>query len=157
MYQHPCPRPRSRARRHTRRLESAWKLGVVLLTFGCLPISGLAHELSVEECVEGSDFISNAARARDSGVNKSTFLDQVQQDIVTIQAFPPPLRWFVQDEDDAEFLISGASGVFDQPQDPDAHRNQFLVACLDRGASQRQPQRPNELPWIPGKLPPRQT
>ena len=91
-----------------------------------------AHVLSLQECLEGGDFIAHAAQARDNGTMKAEFLDRLVADILVIQAFPPQLRWFVSDPDDAEFLHAEAARVFDAPLHPEAHRAQFLSRCFER-------------------------
>lgn len=94
-----------------------------------------AGALSVAECFEGSDFIANAARARDNGMSRSAFMARLEEDLATIQAFPPELRWFAKDRDDEDFLAESARLVFDQPQAPEQHRARFLAACLGRGSA----------------------
>ena len=91
-----------------------------------------AHVPSMEECLEGGDFISHAAQARDNGSTKAEFLERLTGDILMIQAFPPQLRWFVVDPDDAEFLHAESARVFDAPLQPEAHRAQFLSHCFER-------------------------
>ena len=91
-----------------------------------------AHALSPQECFEGGDFIAHAAEARDNGMTKAAFLDNLVGDVALIQAFPPELRWFVADPDDAEFLYAESSRVFDTPEPPEAHRTRFLSRCWDR-------------------------
>ena len=90
-----------------------------------------AHERTLQECLEGGDFIANAAFSRDNGVAREAFLGRLVDDIRLIQAFPPHLRWFVVDAEDAEFLHEEASKVFDTPQRPEAHRAQFLSRCFE--------------------------
>ena len=89
------------------------------------------HPRTLEECLEGGDFIANAAKARDNGITKAGFLGRLVDDIRLIQAFPPQLRWFVVDPEDAEFLHEEATTVFDTPASPEAHRAQFLSRCFD--------------------------
>jgi hypothetical protein len=89
-----------------------------------------AHPITRSECTEGSQFIMNAALARDNGLTRAAYLTQLRGDLISIRAFPPNLRWFAQDEDDEAFLLSAASEVFDDPQTPDAHRQAFLSRCL---------------------------
>lgn len=89
-----------------------------------------AHELSVTECQEGSDFIRNAALSRDEGLSRDEFISRMHGDIALIQAFPPDLRWFVQDEDDERLLIGAAEQVFDAPREPQAHGDEFLRSCF---------------------------
>ena len=79
-----------------------------------------SHELSVEECLEGGDFIKHAAMSRDYGLTRDQFISKVQGDLLAIQSFPPELRWFVQDTDDEVLLVSASERVFDQPSDPDS-------------------------------------
>lgn len=91
-----------------------------------------AHELSVEECLEGADFIQHAAMSRDYGMTRDQFISKVQGDLLAIQSYPPELRWFVQDVDDEVLLVSAAERVFDEPSDPDSHRDAFLQSCFGR-------------------------
>ena len=97
-----------------------------------IAVSSAAHPLSLQECFEGGDFIAHAAEARDKGMTKAAFLDRLVVDVYAIQAFPPQLRWFVVDPEDAEFLTSQASDVFDRPRSAEAHRAEFLSLCFDR-------------------------
>ena len=92
----------------------------------------LAGVPSVQECLEGSDFIANAARARDNGIARERFLDRLDADFEAIRAFPPGLRWFAHDADDETFLRDAAQGVFDRPAAPEDHRGAFLRACFAR-------------------------
>jgi hypothetical protein len=96
------------------------------------PVASMGHAPSLQECFEGGDFIANAAQARDHGMPKSIFIDRLVADVYAIQAFPPELRWFVVDPQDAEFLLAEASQVFDRPLPPEAHRAEFLSRCFDR-------------------------
>lgn len=109
-----------------------WVLAAVLTSL--VPLAG-AHELTPSECREGSDFIKNAALSRDYGISREMFLDRLRTDIVAIQAFPPELRWFVQDEDDETLLTGFARSVFDSPRAPEHHQSEFLVACMARIAA----------------------
>jgi len=93
-----------------------------------------AHPLSLQECFEGGDFIAHAAQARENGMTKEAFLNRLVADIRLIQAFPRELRWFVYDPEDAEFLHTESSRVFDERRDPEAHRAQFLARCFERMA-----------------------
>jgi hypothetical protein len=65
---------------------------------------------------------------------RSAFVAKLEEDIQLIQAFPPQLRWFVQDDEDALFLLGATTRVFDLPRKAEVHRGEFLVACLERGA-----------------------
>jgi len=87
---------------------------------------------SVEECYEAADFIANAARARDNGIERDAFVDRLREDFQLIRAFPPELRWFVKDEDDEAFLQDASESVFARPRTPDRQEAEFLVSCLER-------------------------
>src|SRR5215213_4386283 len=87
---------------------------VFAATLACGTVA-LASVPSVEECLEGSDFIANAARARDNGVPRERFLERLDADFYAIRAFPPALRWFARDGDDEAFLRNAAVTVFAQP------------------------------------------
>jgi hypothetical protein len=110
---------------------------VLVLGLICLPAIVPASQVSPKECSEGGDFIRNAALARENGISKASFIARLQDDIQTIQAFPRELRWFVQDEDDAEFLIDAATDVFEVPRDPDVHGRKFTQECLARKPGKR--------------------
>ena len=99
-----------------------------------LASSGLvtASVPTLAECLEGSDFIANAAQARDNGVSREAFMGRLTEDFVAIRAFPRDLRWFVKDGDDERFLASAAGHVFDAPAPPGVHRAEFLRACFER-------------------------
>lgn len=90
---------------------------------------------TLAECFEGSDFIANAARARDNGYDRGAFLARMEADFIVIRAFPPALRWFVKDADDERFLLEAATRVFDRPRAADGHRSDFLGDCLARLAA----------------------
>jgi hypothetical protein len=100
------------------------------LLFACADSS--AHKLALDECKEGSEFIKNAALSRENGMAKQQFVDILHQDVEAIHAFPPRLRWFMQDEEDEYFLLRAADDVFDKPQKPELHRRAFLESCLAR-------------------------
>jgi hypothetical protein len=87
---------------------------------------------TLTDCMEGSDFVANAARSRDNGMTRASFLDRLDADLVAIRAFPPELRWFARNPDDERFLVAHAARVFDRPQAPERHQAEFLAACLDR-------------------------
>ena len=91
-----------------------------------------AHDLTLNECIEGSDFIMHAAMSRDYGVTRETFLNHMQTDLQAIQQFPPELRWFVQDRDDEQLLVQAAQSVFDDPREPTSHQSEFLTTCVER-------------------------
>ncbi len=89
---------------------------------------------TMEECLEGSDFIRNTALSRDAGIAADAFLDRMREDFLVIRAFPSTLRWFVHDDGDEMFLTGETALVFEQPSDPNDHRSHFLRACVDRMA-----------------------
>lgn len=103
------------------------------LAAGACCVSAYASQLSMAECFEGSDFIANAALARENGMSRAAFLGRLEEDLELIQAYPPQLRWFAKDRDDEAFLYESAKQVFDQPLAPEQHRAGFLAACLNRG------------------------
>lgn len=107
--------------------------GVAAIVAACTCLAASASALSMAECFEGSDFIANAALARENGMSRADFLGRLEDDIEMIQAYPPQLRWFAKDRADEVFLYESARQVFDQPLTPDEHRARFLSACLDRG------------------------
>jgi hypothetical protein len=91
-----------------------------------------ASSSTVNECLEGADFIANAAAARDNGMTRDAFLGKLDGDLLLIQAFPAELRWFAKDADDAQFLRFAAQQVFDHPESRERHRARFLDACFAR-------------------------
>jgi len=112
-----------------RLVSLAWALAAAAATLAPPARAGVP---SVEECLEASDFIANAARARDNGLPRERFLDRMDADFAAVRAFPPALRWFVHDGEDESFLRDSVQGVFDQPATPEDHRSAFLRACFDR-------------------------
>lgn len=95
-----------------------------------MPLS--AHDLTVGECVEAGEFIMHAAMSRDAGTTREEFVGKMREDLFVILAYPPELRWFVQDESDEALLVAHAERVFDQPVTPESHESQFLQACFNR-------------------------
>ncbi len=89
-----------------------------------------AHELTVQECREGADYIRNAALSRDNGMSEARFMDIFDNDLAMIMAIPKELRWFVQDEDDAAFLRAALNDVFHHPKDPAEHAMAFVHPCF---------------------------
>lgn len=87
---------------------------------------------TLSDCLEASDFIANAALARDNGMTRDAFIGKLNDDFIAIRAFPSELRWFVRDEDDERFLENAAERVFDKPATPAVHRREFLRACFER-------------------------
>ena len=89
-----------------------------------------AHPLTLAECAEGGEFIRNAALARDAGASREFFVSKLEEDLLLIQAFPPRLRWFVQDAVDEEFLSRRVERVFDKPIKPEQHEAAFISDCI---------------------------
>lgn len=85
--------------------------------------------------MEAGDFIGNAALARDAGITEEQFLARIHEDLEVIKAFPPQLRWFVQDDDDARFLVDAAAAVFREPKDAAGHRDDMIRTCMARSRS----------------------
>ena len=108
--------------------------GVMMLALA-LNLSGTmahAHELSLQECREGADYIRNAAISREHGMSETAFMDIFDNDLAMIMAIPKELRWFVQDDDDASFLRSALNQVFRHPKAPAEHAMDFAHACVSR-------------------------
>ncbi|MBL8533593.1 MAG: hypothetical protein JNL33_07050 [Betaproteobacteria bacterium] len=105
-------------------------VAALLLAGIAAPAVVQAHDLSVTECHEGRDFIRNAALSRDQGLSRDEFIGRMQEDLELIKAFPPDLRWFVQDSEDETLLVGAARGVFDRPVDPEQHGDEFLTSCI---------------------------
>jgi hypothetical protein len=93
-----------------------------------------AHPLTLAECAEGGEFIRNAALARDAGASREFFISKLKEDLILIQAFPPQLRWFVQDAVDEAFLSRRVERVFDTPMKPEQHEAAFISDCLQTTA-----------------------
>jgi hypothetical protein len=89
-----------------------------------------AHAIDPGECSEGGEFIRNAALARDAGVTRQFFVDKLIEDLIVIRAFPPALRWFVQDDFDEQFLSEQVFKVFDAPMKAEEHEASFINDCL---------------------------
>ena len=111
-----------------------------MVVLGCAlallaPMVARATPSTLEDCVEGADFIGNAAYSRDNGMAREAFLDRLEGDFVAIRAFPSALRWFVKDPDDERFLRAAAMDVFDRPQPPERHRTAFFAACVTRATA----------------------
>lgn len=105
---------------------------IIALVMTCVAASTGAHELSADECLEGADYIRNAALSRDNGMSESSFMDIFDNDMALISRVPPSLRWFVQDKEDEHFLRSALNEVFRRPQPPQQHAESFAEACLLR-------------------------
>lgn len=105
---------------------------IAACTCAALVLPAAASNVTVEECFEGSDFIANAARARENGISRGEFIARMQDDFELVHAYPPALRWFAKDVDDERFLLDSARAVFDVPDTPEGHRARFLEACFAR-------------------------
>src|SRR5512139_2373454 len=99
----------------------------------------IAQAHSPQECLEGGDFIRNAARSRDTGTSREFFIGRLEEDFLLIRAFPPALRWFVRNPADEVFLRSAVEEVFDAPEDAERHRAGFLERCANRAARLARP------------------
>jgi hypothetical protein len=120
-----------------KRQHDAWTpdclRGALAAAAAALAVAGAhASVPTMAECLEGSDFIANAALARDNGVARDAFVERLEADMMLIHAFPPELRWFVKDAEDERFLHGQVETVFDAPVTPDDHRKAFLRACFRR-------------------------
>lgn len=104
--------------------------GAVVVAVWLLAGGAVAGTHTVAECFEGSDFVANAARARDNGMSRAAFLERLEEDLMMIRAYPPALRWFAKDVADERMLHDAAADVFDAPRRPDSHRARFLEICL---------------------------
>lgn len=106
-------------------------VAMIFVTAGLVASSAVhSHALSREECAEGSDFIRNAALARDDGMPEGQFVAQFHADVQALQRLPAELRWFVQDKDDEVFLLSAVQDVFHRPKPATVHQAQFAMACV---------------------------
>jgi hypothetical protein len=113
-----------------KRMCIAVAAAIVAVAGTLAPFAVHAHALSMEECAEGSDFIKNAALARDDGMPERQFVAQFQADVQALQRLPAELRWFVQDKDDEVFLLSAVQDVFRKPKPAAVHQAQFAIACV---------------------------
>jgi hypothetical protein len=95
-------------------------------------IAAAAQPHSALECREGGDFIRNAALARDAGATREFFVGRLEDDLITIRAFPAQVRWFAHDYADEAFLRTEVHAVFDAPMASERHRDAFLERCARR-------------------------
>lgn len=98
-----------------------------------------AQPHSTRECREGSDFVRNAALSRDAGATRAFFVGRLEDDLQTIRAFSPSLRWFAHDADDEFFLRTEVEAVFDAPETSEQHSAGFLERCNERSARRAPP------------------
>jgi hypothetical protein len=116
--------------------RAARRIAAAMAVYGCVCAhSCLASQPSLTECLEGSDFVGNAALSRENGVSEKKFMERMQQDFTLIHAFPQELRWFVHDPDDELYLLGAARNVFERPAPPEEHRRTFLESCFARMAA----------------------
>lgn len=104
----------------------------VLALAAAWPLIAAAQPHSAGECREGGDFIRNAALARDAGATREFFVGRLEDDLVTIRAFPPALRWFAHSIEDEAFLRTEVHEVFEAPAASELHRDAFLERCARR-------------------------
>jgi len=97
--------------------------------------ASFASHPSLTECLEGSDFVGNAALSRENGISAQKFMERMQQDFTLIHLYPQELRWFVHDLDDEAYLLGAARDVFEHPAPPEEHRRTFLESCFARMAA----------------------
>jgi len=100
-------------------------------------VAAAAQPHSAGECREGGDFIRNAALARDAGATRKFFVGRLEDDLITIRAFPAQLRWFAHDAADEAFLRAEVHAVFDAPEASEQHRDAFLDRCARRSSHVR--------------------
>ena len=112
----------------------AFGTALAALAIGACPSARAGHS-TIVECIEGSDFIANAAASRDNGMSRKSFLERLEADFVAIRAYPVALRWFVKDADDERFLRTAVVDVYDRPLAPDRHRERFFADCVSRAAA----------------------
>jgi hypothetical protein len=106
-------------------------LAIGLFALGALSATqSTAHPLTLAECTEGGEFVRNAALARDNGVTREFFVGKLAEDLSLIKAFPPQLRWFVQDAGDEKLLTQAVLKVFDAPLKAEQHEASFVGACI---------------------------
>lgn len=84
----------------------------------------------MDECIEGGQFIRNAALSRDNGITRDYFMSRLYADFEAIRVFPPDLRWFVRNEQDEALLTRAVEKVFDAPQAPRRHEIEFVDECM---------------------------
>jgi hypothetical protein len=101
----------------------------LLALFALLPVTASALTVTSRDCLEGAQFIENAAHARNNGISREAFVTRLDEDLQIIQAIPPQMRWFAQDEDDALLLRSAVLQVFAEAQEPKEHAAGFLAVC----------------------------
>jgi hypothetical protein len=107
-------------------------LAAVFVSCQVAAAQGAGSTHSASDCREGGDFIRNAALSRDGGMSRETFLGRLEDDMVTIRAFPVSLRWFVHSPDDENFLRTEVQAVFDAPDQSERHRDGFMERCARR-------------------------
>jgi len=91
----------------------------------------VAIEVEPGECREASQFIGNAARARDNGISRDKFVGRFDEDIMLLAGMRPETRWFVRGDNETRFLRAAILQVYDSPREATAHERIFLAACMD--------------------------
>jgi hypothetical protein len=102
---------------------------VLPLLLALLPLAASALTVTPRDCLEGAQFIENVAHARNNGISREAFVARLDEDLQLIQAVPPHLRWFAQDEEDAALLRAAVLQVFAQTMPPKEHAAGFLAVC----------------------------
>jgi hypothetical protein len=65
-------------------------------------------------------------------MSEISFMEVFDNDLAMLKSIPASLRWFVQDDDDAEFLRAALNEVFRKPIAPERHAELFGEVCLLR-------------------------
>jgi hypothetical protein len=100
------------------------------LCLACTSLVAQAIEVEANECVEGAQFIGNAAQSRKNGATKEMFVGRLDEDLFVLENVPPELRWFAHTDAEALFLRNAVLEVFEFPREPKEHANEFLSSCL---------------------------
>lgn len=103
---------------------------LLFLAMWFMPLRGIAHPFTFEECKEASDFVKNTAIARDNGIPESILIDRISDNIEILRSLPSQLHRYIQDDDDAKLLINAAINVFQHPKSAHAHQVDFFHDCV---------------------------
>lgn len=117
-------------------MRAALVITVISATLGSTALADDAamQPHPIEECLEGGEFIRNAALSRDNGISREFFMSRLIEDLIAIRSFPPALRWFVRNEIDEALLTGAVEQVFDAPQPPRRHEIEFVDKCMQSPA-----------------------
>ena len=63
----------------TAKLTTLAKHLTLVAVLGGLPYVAAAHDLTLDECLEGSDFIMHAAMSRENGMTREAFLENLRE------------------------------------------------------------------------------